>query len=510
VKMRSTLTEWPRFMCAHHYVACDLGAESCRVILGTLTDQDLAIEEIHRFPNQPITVMGTLRWDVLRIFDELKTGLRRVAARGHRIESISTDSWGVDYVHVRGQEPMLTLPYHYRDNRTDGAVKRASAVVPADLTYSETGIQFLQFNTLYQLLDDLEHRPEILELSEHFLCIGDYFNYLLSGVRCAEESIASTTQLYNPSQRRWSQRLIENYHLPARAFPKVVPSGTKLGPLVASITDEVGLQDTQVVASCSHDTAAAVAAVPAEGQDWAYSSSGTWSLLGIEAPKPIIDARSREHNFTNELGYGGAVLFLKDIVGLWVVQECRREWAREGHEYTYDQLTEMAEEAEPLKSMIDLRDLRFAKPHGMPKKITGYCRETRQITPKTPGETIRCALESLALLYHKTLQEIDAVTGRKIKYLHIVGGGSRNQLLNQLSANACQLTVVAGPTEATAIGNILIQAIAMGHLGSLEDVRRIVRRSFPVTKYNCREESTWQEAYERFQRLSIKKQHGAG
>jgi rhamnulokinase len=490
-------------MCAHHYVACDLGAESCRVILGAMTDERLAIEEIHRFPNGPITVLGTLRWDVLRIFDELKTGLQKVAKCGHRIESISTDSWGVDYVHVRGQEPMLTSPYHYRDNRTDGAIERASAV-PADLTYSETGIQFLQFNTLYQLLDDLEHRPEILELSEHLLCIGDYFNYLLSGVCCAEESIASTTQLYNPSQRRWSQRLVENYHLPARAFPKVVPSGTKLGPLVASIADEVGLQDTQVVASCSHDTAAAVAAVPAEGQDWAYNSSGTWSLLGIEAPKPIIDARSREHNFTNEMGYGGAVLFLKDIVGLWVVQECRREWTREGHEYTYDQLTEMAEEAEPLKSLIDLRDLRFAKPHGMPKKIASYCRETKQIPPETPGETIRCALESLALLYHNTLQEICAVTGRKIKYLHIVGGGSRNQLLNQLSANACQVTVVAGPTEATAIGNILIQAIAMGDLGSLEDVRRVVRRSFPVTKYDFREQLAWQDAYERFKALTIK------
>jgi rhamnulokinase len=490
-------------MCAHNYVACDLGAESCRVILGTLTDERLVIEEIHRFPNGPITVLGTMRWDVLRIFDELKTGLQRVAAGGHRIESISTDSWGVDYVHVRGQEPMLTPPYHYRDNRTDGAVERAS-FVPADLTYSETGIEFLQINTLYQLLDDLERRPEILELSEHFLCVGDYFNYLLSGVSYAEESLASTTQLYNPVQRRWSQRLIERFHLPGRVFPRVVPSGTKLGPLVPSIADEVGLQDTQVVASCSHDTAAAVAAVPTESEDWAYNSSGTWSLLGIEAPKPIIDARSREYNFSNEMGYGGAVLFLKNIVGLWVVQECRREWAREGHEYTYDQLTEMAEAAEPLKSLIDPRDPRFAKPCDMPRNIATYCRETKQIPPETPGETIRCALESLALLYHKTLQEVYAVTGRKIKHLHIVGGGSRNQLLNQLSANACQVTVVAGPTEATAIGNILIQAIAMGHLGSLEDVRRVVRRSFPVTQYNCREESTWQDAYERFQGLTIK------
>jgi rhamnulokinase len=491
-------------MCAYHYVACDLGAESCRVILGTLTDEHLAIEEIHRFPNGPITAFGTMRWDVLRIFDELKTGLRKVAACGHHIESISTDSWGVDYVHVRGQEPMLTPPYNYRDTRTDGAVERASALVPADLIYSETGVQFMQINTLYQLLDDLEHRPDILELSENFLCVGDYFNYLLSGVRCAEESLASTTQLYDPAQRRWSHRLIEKFHLPARIFPKVVPSGTRLGPLLPSIADEVGLQSTQVVASCSHDTAEAVAAVPAESGDWAYNSSGTWSLLGIEALAPVINAKSREYNFTNEMGYGGAVLFLKDIIGLWIVQECRREWARQGHEYTYDQLTKMAEEAEPLKCLIYPNALRFWKPNEMPQKIVNYCRETNQVTPRTPGEIIRCVLESLALIHRQTLQEVATVTGHTSKCLHIVGGGSRNRLLNQLTANAAQLTVLAGPSEATAIGNLLVQAIGLGHLGSLADLRRVVRRSFPVTTYQPSDASTWQDACERFQGLTVK------
>jgi rhamnulokinase len=491
-------------MCAYHYVACDLGAESCRVILGTLTDEHLAIEEIHRFPNRPITVFGTLRWDVLHIFDELKTGLRKVAARGHRIESISTDSWGLDYVHVQGREPMLTAPYNYRDARTDGAVETACAVVPADIIYSETGIQFMQVNSLYQLLDDLEHRPEILELSEHFLGVADYFNYLLSGIRCAEESLASTTQLFNPAQRRWSQELIEKFHLPARIFPKLVPSGTRLGPLLPSIADEVGLEDTEVVASCSHDTAAAGAAVPAEDRDWSYVSSGTWSLLGIEAPRPIITARSREYDFTNEMGYGGSIQFLKDIVGLWIVQECRREWARQGQEYTYDQLTRMAEEAEPLNSLIFPNAIRFWKPDDMPQKIVSYCRETNQVTPKTPGEIVRCALESLALIYCQTLQEVATVTGHKAKCVHIVGGGSKNQLLNQLTANATQLTVLAGPPEATAIGNLMVQAIALGHVGSLADLRRVVRRSFPVITYQPSEASTWQEAYERFQKLSIK------
>lgn len=316
--------------------------------------------------------------------------------------------------------------------------------------------------------------------------------------------MASTTQLYNPSQRKWSRELIAKFHLPARIFPKIVPPATKLGPLLPPIAHDVGLEDTQVIASCSHDTAAAVAAVPAEGEDWCYNSSGTWSLVGLETSEPIISAKSREHNFTNEIGYGGTIRFLKNVAGLWIVQECRREWAKAGKEYTYEQLTEMAEQAQPLKSLIDPRDTRFIKPNDMPEKIASYCRETNQAPPETPGETIRCVLESLALSYYNVLREIHDVTGREIRYLHIVGGGSKNELLNQLSANAAHLTVLAGPSEATAIGNILIQAIALQHLGSLEDVRRVVRQSFLVKTYVGKEESAWREAYERFQELMAK------
>jgi len=490
-------------MCPH-YVACDLGAESCRVMLGSLSGDRLVVEEIHRFDNGPVTLFGTLRWDTLRIFDELKRGLRKVVADGYRVDGISVDSWGVDYVLVRGEEPMLTCPYHYRDPRTDGSMEKAFAVVPPDVIYSETGIQFMQFNTLYQLLADLENRPEILELSERILNIGDYFNYLFSGVPYAEESLSSTTQLFDPRRREWSQYLIKKFGLPARIFPKVVPSGTKLGPLLPSIAAEVGTGSTQVVASCSHDTAAAVAAVPAEGTDWAYVSSGTWSLMGVELGDPIINAKGLEHNFTNEIGYGGTVRFLKNIVGLWIVQECRRQWTREGKAYTYDQLTKMAEEAESLKSLIDPSDSRFVKPDNMPEKILKYCRETDQTPPETPGETIRCVLESLALLYRRTLREVAMVTGRERNYLHIVGGGSKNALLNQFTANATRLTVLGGPSEATAIGNILIQAIALGHLRSLVDVRRVVRLSSQVATYRPHDPSAWDEAYERFQQLTIK------
>lgn len=472
-------------------------------MLGTLLQDRLMIEEIHRFPNRPIRVFGTLRWNVLQILDELKAGLLKVAARGYRIDSISVDSWGVDYVYLRGQEPLLTFPYNYRDTRTDGALEKAFALVPPDLIYCQTGIQFMQINTLYQLLDDLEHRREILELSDQFLNIADYFNYLLSGVRCAEESLASTTQLFDPRQRKWSKQLIEKFGLPARIFPELVPPGTSLGPLMPSIVAEVGLQDTQVVASCSHDTAAAVAAVPAEGQDWCYISSGTWSVVGIELKEPIITAKSREYNFTNEMGYDGTVRFLKNVVGLWVVQECRREWAREGYEYGYDDLTKMAQEAEPLECLINPVAPQFVKPGLMPQKITNYCRETNQPLPKTHGEILRCILDSLALKYHEVLREIVGITGQEPKYLHIVGGGSKNELLNQLTANAAQVSVFAGPSEATAIGNILVQAVALGHLGSLADLRRVVRQSFPVTLYRPEDAPTWMKAYERFQKLAI-------
>lgn len=491
-------------MSQHRYVACDLGAESCRVILGTLSEDQLVIEEIHRFPNRPVEVFGTLRWNVLQIFEELKNGLRKVAAQGCRIDSVSVDSWGVDYVYLRGQEPLLTLPYNYRDLRTDGMLEKAFALVPPDVIYSETGIQFMQINTLYQLLDDLEHRREILELSDQYLNIADYFNYLLSGVRCSEESLASTTQLFNPRERKWSWQLVEKFGLPRRIFPKLVQSGTKLGPVRRDIREEVGLEDTQVVAGCSHDTGAAVAAVPAEGENWCYVSSGTWSAVGIELEDPIINAASLAHGFANEMGYGGTVLFRKNVVGLWVVQQCRREWAREGHEYAYDDLTKMAQEAEPLKSLINPAASRFVKPGLMPQKIINYCRETNQPSPKTHGQIIRCVLESLALRYREVLREIAITAGQEPKYLHIVGGGSKNQLLNQLAANAAQVPVLAGPSEATAVGNILVQAIALGHLGSLADLRRVVRQSFPVALYRPEDALTWMRAYERFQKLTIK------
>ncbi|MDB5106599.1 MAG: rhaB [Fibrobacteres bacterium] len=482
-----------------HYLAIDLGAESGRVMLGSLDQGKLTVEEIHRFANVPVTIQGTLRWDLLNLFSEAKEGLRKAASRGAPISGISTDAWGVDYVLFKEKESMVTNAYHYRDSRTDGAMEKAFAKVPADRIFAETGIQFMQINTLYQLFMDAQQRPEVLEWADRFLNIGDYFNYLLSGAPNGEASLASTSQLFNPVKKDWAWGLIASLGLPKKLFPALVASGTRLGPLQNEVALETNLKGVQVIATCSHDTAAAVAAVPGQGQDWAFLSSGTWSLLGAELGAPIIDALSRKYNFTNEAGYAGTTMFRKNIVGLWIVQECKRAWSELGNEYDYQDLTAMAEAAEPLRSLIDPEDPRFGKPGRMPGKIVDFCRETGQPIPTDPGSMIRCVLESLALLYAKTLGECAAATGRKFKTLHIVGGGSRNRLLNQFTADAVQLPVQAGPVEATAIGNLLIQAKTLGQ--ETGDIRSVVRRSFPIEAFAPRDAGAWHGAAKRFEAL---------
>ena len=481
-------------MNARHYIACDLGAESGRVMLGTLDAGKLTLEEIHRFPNGPVVINGTWRWDVLRMFEELKTGLRKVAERGLKIESLSTDSWGVDYVWLKDREPLLTAPYHYRDARTDGGFERAFAAVPAEEIFGETGIQFMTLNTLYQLHGEAGNRPWLLKSADQFLNIGDYFNYLFSGVAKAEQSLASTTQLYNPKKKKWSRPLLKKLGLPKKLFPAITPSGTVLGP----VRPEFGLTGAQVVASCSHDTGAAVAAVPAAGKGWAYLSSGTWSLLGVETKKPLITDQSRQLNFTNEVGYGHSIRFLKNIIGLWILQECRRQWGK----HDYNELRHLAAQAAPLRSLINPNDERFGKPGNMPEKISAFCRETGQPVPTTPGEFTRCILESLALLYRRTLAQLEAITGQPVTTLHIVGGGSQNTLLNQFSANATGRTVIAGPAEATATGNILIQALALGQLPDLAELRQVVRNSFAVHTYQPQDAAVWAQAYERFDKFA--------
>jgi rhamnulokinase len=364
----------------------------------------------------------------------------------------------------------------------------------------------MTINTIYHLASDVEKSPALLEVADCFLTIGDYFNYLFSGVPRVDESNASTTQLYNPRTRAWSDTVISRCGIPRRIFPQIVAPGTVLGPLLEEVAAETGLKadEVRVVVTCSHDTGAAVAAVPAEnGDDWAYLSSGTWSLLGLELPQPLISEKVRERNFTNEAGYGGTTRFLKNIVGLWILQESRREWVRQGLELDYATLTREAENAEPFRSLIDPRATRFLKPGEMPQKIATYCSETGQPAPETPGQFVRCILESLALLYRVTLEEMEQLTGRTVVRLHIVGGGSQNALLNQFASNALQRQVVAGPAEATAIGNVLIQAIALGGLASLPALRKCVRNSFALRSFEPLEVQGWQGAYRRFSELNL-------
>ncbi len=483
---------------ATHYLACDLGAESGRLMLGTLDGGKISLEELHRFPNGPVKEGSALHWNMDALFAELRAGLKKAAARKVPIASFSADSWGVDYILYDAAGKMMLPVWHYRDARTAGGVEKTRARVDWPTIYSETGIQFMALNTIYQLAAE---PPERLAKAKQLLLIGDAFNYYCSGVAKNELSLASTTQLYNPRTESWSKKLLGALGLREEMFAPIVPSGTKLGKLKAELAKETGLPQVEVIASCSHDTGAAVAAVPAGAGNWAYLSSGTWSLMGVECPHPVITDQGRDANVTNEIGFGGSVRLLKNIVGLWVVQECRRDWAKQGREFDYGTLTKLASEAKPFASLINPADPRFVSPDDMPAKIVAFCKETGQPVPETPGAFVRCALESLALSYRVTLRRLEAIIGKRIETLNIVGGGSQNLLLNQFAANSLQIPVLAGPTECTALGNILVQAIALDHLPSLTAAREVVRNSFEVTTVKPQAPTEWDAAFARFEKL---------
>lgn len=486
----------------NYFAACDLGAESGRVMLGTLAEGRLDLEEIHRFPNLPVNLGGTLRWDILSLFREMKAGLAKLGQRGIPLTSLSVDTWGVDYAWLGAGQPLLAPPVVYRDARNDRAMARLLQRLSRAEIFAETGLQFMPFNTIFQLAADHEESPAMVRVAERFLMLGDYFNFLFSGRAVAEASLASTSQLYRPDQGVWSEKLIAACGLRREVFPEIVPSGTVLGPLREEWMRECSLPHAQVVATCSHDTGSAVAAVPATaGENWAYLSSGTWSLLGVELTAPHLEPAVLEANFTNEGGYGGTTRFLKNIVGLWILQECRRTWEAEGEAINYSEITRLAVEAPALVSLINPNDPRFLKPGQMPEKITAFCRETGQPVPADKGAMARCVLESLALTYRAELANLEKLTGRKIEILHIVGGGSRSALLNQFSADATGRTVLAGPVEATAIGNLLIQAIAAGCLRDLDHLRQTVAHSFPLETFRPSQKASWSAAWEKFCRL---------
>ena len=483
---------------SRNFLAVDLGAESGRAILGAFDGEKLALEEIHRFANAPVLLPDGPHWNVLRLWSDVKQGLAQAVHSGRAPASIGVDTWGVDYALLDRRGSLLCNPYHYRNSRTDGMLQEAFRRMPREQIFELTGIQFMQINTLYQLLSQVVSGDPALEVAEALVMMPDLLNYWLSGRIACEFSDATTTQCYDPRRRGWSDPLLEKMNIPRRIFPEVVTPGTVLGPLSALVAEETGAGELQIIAPGSHDTASAIAAVPADGPGFAWISSGTWSILGVELREPVISSQSLSFNFTNEGGVNGTFRLSKNIAGLWLVQECRRTWMQEGDDLSYDQLVQLAARATPLLSFVDPDTDEFLKSGDMPGRIQAYCAKTAQPVPESKGAIVRCALESVALRYHWVLDRLEEILGRKLEPIHIVGGGTKNRLLSEFTANATGRTVVTGPVEATAIGNLLLQAIASGEVGSLAEGRAIVRQSFPVEVFAPEHRTEWAEAYERF------------
>ncbi len=484
-------------MSTQNYVAFDLGAESGRAVLGAFDGERLDLHEVHRFPNRPVRVSGHLHWDVLRLYDEIQNGLELAAHQVGEIAGIGVDTWGVDYALLDRSGELLGNPWHYRDLRTDGIMEEVFRRVPRERIFQTTGIQFLQLNTLYQLFATLLTEPHSLDIADTLLLMPDLMHFWLTGVKVSEFSIATTTQFYDPRARDWARPLLQELGIPPRLVPPLVSPGNDLGRLV-SASKMPALEHTRVITPASHDTASAVAAVPARSDDYAYISSGTWSLMGVEVREPIINDQMLRYNFTNEGAASGDFQLLKNLTGLWLLQECRRAWSRQGREYSYADLLALAAQAPPFAALIDPDDHCFLNPDDMPTAIAQYAERTRQAPPRAPGDMVRCTLESLALKYRQTLGQLETVVGRHLPVIHIVGGGSQNQTLCQMTADACARPVLAGPVEATALGNILVQMLAKGRLGTLEQGRSLVRASFPVATFEPREASAWNDAYARF------------
>ncbi len=493
------------------YLAVDMGASGGRVVAGLFDGTRLRLEEVHRFENGPVIAAGAMHWDLLRLWKQLCHGLQAAAGGyGQRIVSVGVDAWGVDFALLGRDDVLLGNPYHYRDRRTDGMMEKAFELVPREEIFAETGLQFMQLNTLYQLLAMRSGDSPLLKMAKTFLMIPDVFHWLLSGEKSNEFTNATTTQFYNPATETWAARLLQRLDLPVDIMGEIVPPGTELGSLLPQVAEETGLAHVKVVAPGTHDTASAVMAVPAKGEaqtqggppDWCYISSGTWALMGVENPQPVINDACLRMNFTNEGGVGGTIRLLKNITGLWLLQECRRVWNQSGKRYDWEELDRLADAAPPLVSLINPDDSVFLAPADMPEAIRQACRDTGQPVPETEGAVIRCALESLALKCRQVLSWLEQLIGNRLETIHIVGGGAQNRRLCQATADAASRRVVAGPVEATAIGNLMMQAVSAGAVGSIPNAREIIRQSFAVEQYEPKNTAVWNEAYERFVKLS--------
>jgi rhamnulokinase len=477
-----------------HFLAFDLGAESGRAVHAQLRSGVLEIDEVERFPNEAVSVGGSLHWDILRLWREMQRILNRISS-SIKLDSIGVDTWGVDYALLGERGNLLENPYHYRDGRTTGVMERVFDRVPREVIYAITGIQFLSFNTLYQLFAAYESTPQLVENAQHLVTIPDLLNYWLTGRLVCEYTNATTTQFVDPRTRSWSTSLLTELGLPTKLLTQIVEPGSVLGALTAPGL----LAGTPVVAPACHDTGSAVASVATTSRS-AFLSSGTWSLLGAELPSPMITERACSLNFTNEGGVCGTVRLLKNIAGLWLLQSCRRSWIASGMEHSYEELLRAAsnDARNSFRSLIDPDDPVFLRPDDMPSEIAAYCKRTEQSVPQEAPAFTRAILESLAFKYRRVLESLEELTGNHVEEIRIIGGGSLNRLLNQFTANATGRTAIAGPVEATALGNIAMQMLATGAVSSLAEARTVINRSFPVERFEPFEADRWSDHYSRF------------
>ncbi|HZL10578.1 MAG TPA: rhamnulokinase family protein [Prolixibacteraceae bacterium] len=487
-----------------YFLAFDLGASSGRAILGTLSNGNLELTEIHRFVNQMQLINGHYFWNVFSLFYELKTGLKKcIKEFGIQPESIGIDTWGVDFVHLNREGLILSLPFAYRDSRTNTSMDDLFQLVPQEEVYAQTGIQFMQFNSLFQLFSMVKDQSSLLEITESILFMPDALNYLFSGVKKSEFSIASTSQMIVPGTCKWNYELIEKAGIPSEILHDIILPGTILGDILKDVADETGSKSVPVIAVAGHDTGSAIVSVPSTLKNFVYLSSGTWSIMGIESDHPIISEQTHQLNFTNEGGVDGTTRFLKNIMGMWLIQEVQRIWAEQGTVYTWVAMVELARKSQPFKFLINPDDQMFLNPKDMTQAVRDFCYQTAQGTPQTHDEVIRCIYDSLALKYRFTLEQIHDVTDQPIEVIHIIGGGANNHFLNQLTSDSTGLRVIAGPIEATAIGNILIQAKALGYVGSLTEIRQIVADSFDLVQFVPSSELDWEDAYNRYLKIML-------
>ncbi|MEM2921328.1 MAG: rhamnulokinase family protein [Candidatus Bathyarchaeia archaeon] len=490
------------------FLAIDIGAESGRGVVVNYDGDRIILDEALRFPNGPINVRGRLYWDVLKIWSELKAALTKAYRNmGEGLVSLGVDTWGVDFALLDKNDELVCNPRHYRDPRTEGMMEEAFKLVSKEEIYSRTGIQFMRLNTLYQLLATVRESSTQLEVTRSLLMMPDLFNFWFCGKKVCEFTDATTTQFFNPFEDDWDRDLLRKLGIPTHFLLEVVQPGTTLGPLDHTIAKELNVGvDIEVVATTSHDTASAVAASPLGGEDDAYISSGTWSLVGMEVSRPFVDNKTLYSNFTNEGGAFGTFRLLKNVQGLWLLEESRRVWGRMGKQYTYDQIIDMARSSYPFKFVIDVDEGRFTVPTDMPTAIAEYCVQTGQGAPANDAEVVRCIFDSLALKYRITISKLESITGRRINEIHVVGGGSRNALLNQLVSDATGRRVVAGPAEATSVGNALMQCAALGFIRSSSQLRDIVRRSFELKVFEPQREyaQAWDEFQIRFEKIQTR------